>query len=201
MSDARIGRVLVASLHQAISDALPTRLEFYESWLNTAGLREGTLGLPAVGAVLSFLRREPDGAYDDVMRRAGEYAASWTLAAVPGGHRLAYRCMPLPVRLRMANAAVRTLVRATYPGTRVIMKVRRGVTSIDIRGSLFCGGWSEATHRPRCEFYAAAAGHLLRGLQVPVTTRLASCRGAGGDRCVVEARLDDQGAAAGNGTE
>ena len=31
--DARIGRVLVASLHQAIADVLPDRLEFYENWL------------------------------------------------------------------------------------------------------------------------------------------------------------------------
>ena len=31
MSEPRIGRVLVASLHQAIADLLPTRLEFYES--------------------------------------------------------------------------------------------------------------------------------------------------------------------------
>ena len=37
MSESRIGRVLVASLHQAIADLLPTRLEFYENWLNVPG--------------------------------------------------------------------------------------------------------------------------------------------------------------------
>ena len=37
VSEPRIGRVLVASLHQAIADLLPTRLEFYENWLNVAG--------------------------------------------------------------------------------------------------------------------------------------------------------------------
>ena len=58
MSEARIGRVLVASLHQAIADLLPTRLEFYENWLNVAGLREGTIGLAPLTAVLSFLRTE-----------------------------------------------------------------------------------------------------------------------------------------------
>ena len=41
MSEPRIGRVLVASLHQAIADVLPSRLEFYENWLSNAGLREG----------------------------------------------------------------------------------------------------------------------------------------------------------------
>ena len=45
MSEPRIGRVVVASLHQAISDVLPNRLEFYENWLSNAGLREGTIGL------------------------------------------------------------------------------------------------------------------------------------------------------------
>ena len=55
MSEPRIGRVLVASLHQAIADLLPTRLEFYENWLNVSGLREGTIGLAPLSAVLSFL--------------------------------------------------------------------------------------------------------------------------------------------------
>ena len=43
MIEAGIGRLLVASLHQAIADLLPTRLEFYEAWLNPAGLRDGRI--------------------------------------------------------------------------------------------------------------------------------------------------------------
>ena len=58
MIEAGIGRLLVASLHQAIADLLPTRLEFYEGWLNTAGLRDGRIGLAPLAAVLSFLRQE-----------------------------------------------------------------------------------------------------------------------------------------------
>ena len=58
MGESRIGRILVASLHQAIADLLPTRLEFYENWLNSSGLREGTIGLAAISAVLGFLRTE-----------------------------------------------------------------------------------------------------------------------------------------------
>ena len=41
MTEPRIGRVLVASLHQAIADLLPTRLEFYENWLNASGAARG----------------------------------------------------------------------------------------------------------------------------------------------------------------
>ena len=71
MSEARIGRVLVASLHQAIAEVLPNRLEFYENWLSTAGLREGTIGLAPLSAVLSFLRREGE-AYNQITARAGD---------------------------------------------------------------------------------------------------------------------------------
>jgi hypothetical protein len=74
MSEPRIGRVLVASLHQAIADLLPTRLEFYENWLNVSGLRDGTIGLAPLSAVLSFLRTEGD-AYTLITARAGEYGA------------------------------------------------------------------------------------------------------------------------------
>ena len=58
--EAGIGRVLVASLHQGIADILPNRLGFYENWLNTEGLRDGTIGLAPFYAVLSFLRPEGD---------------------------------------------------------------------------------------------------------------------------------------------
>ena len=71
MSEPRIGRVLVASLHQAIADVLPERLEFYENWLSSSGLREGTIGLAPLSAVLSFLRGEGAALYDQVTRRAG----------------------------------------------------------------------------------------------------------------------------------
>ena len=78
MREAGIGRVLVASLHQAIADLLPTRLGFYENWLNAEGLREGTIGLAPLFAVLSFLRQEGD-AYRLITSRAGAYTAEWTV--------------------------------------------------------------------------------------------------------------------------
>src|SRR5712672_3951075 len=81
MREAGIGRVLVASLHQGIADILPTRLTFYENWLNAEGLREGTIGLAPLYAVLSFLRQEGD-AYQMITTRAGEYAAEWTVQSM-----------------------------------------------------------------------------------------------------------------------
>ena len=69
----------MASLHQGIADLLPSRLEFYESWLNPSGLREGRIGLAPLAAVLSFLRQE-GAPYHLVATRAGEYTAEWTVA-------------------------------------------------------------------------------------------------------------------------
>src|SRR5262245_27309968 len=115
MSERRIGRVLVASLHQAIADLLPTRLEFYENWLNVSGLREGTIGLAPLSAVLSFLRNEGE-AYGLITARAGTYAADWTVNSLSPLQRRVIRALPTALRLRAALRVTMTLVRSTYPG-------------------------------------------------------------------------------------
>src|SRR5213083_1781894 len=137
MSEARIGRVLVASLHQAIADLLPTRLEFYENWLNVAGLREGTIGLAPLTAVLSFLRTEGD-AYNLITTRAGEYAAAWTFENVSAIERRLIPALPAGLRARAALRVARQLIRATYPGSRAMTRIKKTVVTIDLRGSLFC---------------------------------------------------------------
>ena len=125
MREAGIGRVLVASLHQGISDILPTRLAFYENWLNAEGLREGTIGLAPLHAVLSFLRQEGD-AYQIITTRAGEYAAEWTVASMPAVHRALIKAAPSWVRGRLLVGQGRRLVRTSYQGSRAISRMRRG---------------------------------------------------------------------------
>ena len=154
MSEPRIGRVLVASLHQAIADLLPTRLEFYENWLNVSGLREGTIGLAPLSAVLSFLRTEGE-AYNLITSRAGEYAADWTVDNVPAFERRIVRALPSVLRARAGLRTARGLIRSTYPGSRAITRVKRGIVSVDLRGSLFCEV-REASVLPLCGFYASA---------------------------------------------
>src|SRR5262249_60861695 len=100
MNEAGIGRVLVASLHQGIADILPTRLSFYENWLNAEGLREGTIGLAPLYAVLSFLRQE-GGAYEMITTRAGEYAAEWTVQSMSPFQRTLLKSTPAWLRVRM----------------------------------------------------------------------------------------------------
>src|SRR5258707_4963051 len=125
MREAGIGRVLVASLHQAIADILPTRLAFYENWLNAEGLREGTIGLAPLYAVLSFLRQE-GAAYKLITTRAGEYAADWTVQSMPPIQRAMIKAAPVWLRSRILLRLARRLVRSSHKGNRPISAMRRG---------------------------------------------------------------------------
>ena len=188
MTDARIGRVLVASLHQAIADLLPTRLEFYENWLNVSGLREGTIGLAPLTAVLSFLRGEGH-AYNLITSRAGEYAAAWTFENESAFKRRVIMALPAGLRARAALGTARALVRATYPGSRALTRMKRGVITVDLRGSLFCEV-RETSIEPLCGFYASAIAGVLRLFDVSADARVNECRAAGARRgCVVSVTL------------
>jgi hypothetical protein len=179
MSEPRIGRVLVASLHQAIADVLPTRLEFYENWLNVSGLREGTIGLAPLSAVLGFLRTEGE-AYNLITSRAGEYAADWTVHSLTPFERRLFRALPTPLRIRAALRTARTLVRSTYPGSRAIIRLKRGTASVDLRGSLFCEV-RETSVFPLCGFYASAIARVLHLFALRADAHVSECR-AGGRR-------------------
>ena len=178
MTEPRIGRVLVASLHQAIADVLPIRLEFYENWLNTSGLREGTIGLAPISAVLGFLRTEGE-AYPLITARAGKYAADWTVDNLSGFERRVIRALPPALRARAALRTARSLVRSTYPGSRAIVRLRRGRASIDLRGSRFCEV-REASASPMCGFYAAAFVHVLELFSLRADGQVSECRASGG---------------------
>ena len=177
MSESRIGRVLVASLHQAIADVLPNRLEFYENWLSVAGLREGTIGLAPLSAVLSFLRLEGE-AYNLITARAGEYAADWTVSGMSSFERRVIRALPVALRSRIALRTAGSLVRTTYPGSKAIIRLRRGTASVDLRGSLFCEV-REASVLPLCGFYAAAIQRVLHLFALRAEARVNECRAAG----------------------
>jgi bacteriochlorophyll 4-vinyl reductase len=189
MREAGIGRVLVASLHQGIADILPTRLTFYENWLNAEGLREGTIGLAPLYAVLSFLRQEGE-AYQMITTRAGEYAAEWTVASMPPLHRAAIRAAPVWLRTRMLLRLARQLVRSSYTGSRAISRFRRGLASIDVRASIFCTVREPATY-PLCGFYAAALTRLLTLFNMHARAEVVACRGTGEASCVLKFALNN----------
>jgi bacteriochlorophyll 4-vinyl reductase len=187
MKQAGIGRVLVASLHQGIADILPTRLNFYENWLNAEGLREGTIGLAPLYAVLSFLRQEGE-AYNIITTRAGEYAAEWTVQSMPPMRRAMIKAAPAWLRSRMLMRLARQLVRDTYRGSRAIARVRRGTASVDVRASIFCTV-REPVRYPLCGFYAAAFTKLCALFNVDARTDVVACRGTGEATCLLKVAL------------
>jgi hypothetical protein len=187
MTEAGIGRVLVASLHQGIADILPTRLEFYENWLNPEGLRHGTIGLAPLHAVLSFLRMEGD-AYQLITRRAGSYAAEWTVASQSRLGRSLIRRLPAGLRSRAVLRLANRTIRRTYIGTRAIARLRRGEGTVDVRGSLFCGV-REAAPEPLCGFYAATFSRFLELYEVPARVGLGECRATGDRACILAISL------------
>ena len=183
MIEAGIGRLLVASLHQGIADLLPTRLEFYEAWLNPAGLRHGTIGLAPLAAVLSFLRLEGEP-YRLIAARAGEYTAEWTVADMPAFRRAIIRAAPPGLRVHLVMRVARTMVRSTYRGSRAIVRWKKGRGAVDIRGSIFCEV-RDKVEAPLCEFYASAIRRLMYLFNLDVEVGTEQCRATGAGQCLM----------------
>jgi bacteriochlorophyll 4-vinyl reductase len=187
MREAAIGRVLVASLHQAIADILPNRLAFYENWLNAQGLREGTIGVAPLCAVLSFLRQEGE-AYHIITTRAGEYAAEWTVQSMPPIQRGLIKTAPVWLRGRLLLRLASRLVSNSYRGSRAVSRLRHGAASIDVRGSIFCTV-REPSPQPLCGFYVSAFTRLLALFNLRAQTEVVTCRGTGEATCVLRVAL------------
>jgi bacteriochlorophyll 4-vinyl reductase len=187
MTDAGVGRLLVASLHQGIADLLPSRLEFYESWLNPRGLREGRIGLAPLAAVLSFLRQEGEP-YHLIAARAGEYTAEWTVADLPPLERTIIRGSPALVRPRLAMRVARHMVRRTYSGSTAVVSWNRNRAAVDLQGSIFCQV-RDRTPNPLCEFYASALRRLMYLLNVEADVGTEQCRATGSGNCTISVFL------------
>ena len=183
MNEAGIGRLLVASLHQGIADLLPSRLEFYEAWLNPSGLRHGRIGLAPLAAVLSFLRQE-GAAYHLIAARAGEYTAEWTVVGLPGPKRAFVRAAPEWLRIWLVMRLARQMVRNTYRGSRAVVQWRRREGAVDIRGSIFCEV-RDRVPEPLCEFYASALRRLMSLFSITVDVGITHCRATGGGQCLL----------------
>ena len=184
MRDAAVGRVLVASLHQGISDILPTRLAFYESWLHAEGLRDGTIGLAPLYAVLSFLRQEGDDPYQKITKCAGEYAAEWTVQSMSPIERTLTKSAPAWLRTRLLLRLLGRLVTESYTGSKAVSRLRRGQATVDVRQSVFCTV-RESVPRPLCGFYVAAFTRLHALFDLTARVEVASCRGTGDSACLM----------------
>jgi hypothetical protein len=187
MRDARIGRLVPASLHEAIAELLPTRLEFYGAWLRPEELRRGSIAPGALSAVLSFLRQEPGG-YTRVVERAGRHAVQWTLDLSPRRRRVS-RWAPLWWRVRRATGVAREIVRDSYATATLDGRVGRKGGELTLRQSPFCDV-REQHAGPLCGFYASIVRELLAVMQVQATVETRTCRAAGESACVFDVRVE-----------
>jgi hypothetical protein len=160
MNDPGIGRLLISSLHQGISDVAPTRLEFYENWLSPTGMRDGRIGLAPLGAVLSFLHREEAPINSQIAECAGRCAADWTFAGVSSLGRWCLHRLPSMMRVRTALFLVRRLVRGTIRQSRVTARVSGAAGVIEIRSAAL-EQLREPASMPMLGYYAAAIQRLL----------------------------------------
>lgn len=183
MSEARIGRIVVAALHEALADHLPLRLEFYESYLRPMGMRAGTIGVAPFTAALSFLRTEGH-AYEPVVRAAGGLAGDWAFAELPAIRRALLRRLPRAWRERVAMKLAARLAGMTVRGARGRLAGRRGERSLVITGSPFCGT-RQRPDAPLCGFYAAALQRFFELLDVASGADVVACRATGAEACVV----------------
>ena len=159
MTTAVIGRILATSLYQAISEQLPLRVEFYESWLSPKGFTARRVYLSGVRAVFSFLRREEVG-YDAIVRRAGDLAANWLFDDLPPLRRRLMLALPRGLRMRAALSLARSFVKEIWAQSEVKVRSGREASTVTITGSIFCDVRAAAP-AGLCGFYAAGLEAIL----------------------------------------
>jgi hypothetical protein len=160
MVDAGIGRLLISSLHQGIADVSPSRLEFYENWLSPKGMRDGRIGLAPLGAVLSFLHREEAPTNEQIVARAGRYAADWTFDDLSSLRRWVIRRLPMALRARAALGVAKGMILTTVRESKVKVRYNGSSAGIDINSALFDQLRDPATI-PMRAFYASAVDRIL----------------------------------------
>jgi hypothetical protein len=188
MTEVHLGRLVAASLHQAITEELPQRLDFYENWLHPEGLRDGSIGLAPMQAVLGFLRTEGEG-YERVVARAGDLAAEWTLMSYsPLRHRLIGWC-PRSLRIRAALQVASSVVGSVSSQSRLSSRVRGTTARLKLLSSVFCSVRGIQVS-PLCGFYLALVVRTLGHFGIAATARVEGCRAMGAANCVFVISLD-----------
>ena len=181
MTTAVIGRILATSLYQAISEQLPLRVEFYESWLSPKGFTARRVYLSGVRAVFSFLRREEVG-YDAIVRRAGDLAANWLFDDLPPLRRRLMLALPRGLRMRAALSLARSFVKEIWSQSEVKVRAGREASTVTITGSIFCD-LRAAAPEGLCGFYAAGLEAILGRLNLDGDVHIDACAAQGGGVC------------------
>jgi hypothetical protein len=188
MTEGHIGRLVAASLHQAIGEELPQRLDFYENWLHSEGLRDGSIGLAPMMAVLGFLRTEGDG-YDRVVERAGALAAEWSLMSLPSFRRRLVGWMPGRFRMRSALRVASAIVTTVDSRSRLVVRLRGRTAQVEVTSSVFCAV-RDVQMAPLCGFYRSLAITTLAHFGLQSRAQVDRCRAMGASACVIDVTLD-----------
>jgi hypothetical protein len=178
----RVGRVLLESLHQAIDEVLPARLEYYERWLKPAEAPSPKLGAASFSAMLSFLHQEGAEA-DIVLDFAGQYAAVRSFNGLFALRRAFLRMLPRRLRARRATRLVVRVLAALHGESRVDMSRRRSTVFINIEGSPFCAAAPPA-EPPTCRFYSTFILTFLQLFHLRAAVRVTRCRASGVPSCL-----------------
>ncbi|RPI55285.1 MAG: hypothetical protein EHM55_08350 [Acidobacteria bacterium] len=194
-NDATVGRVLLASLHQAIAEVLPARLEFYERWLAPSSPGEETLGVASFMAVLAFLHEEGD-ASEAVATSAGHHAAVRSFRQLPPMKRAYLSVLPRPLRAQKVVRLAVGILPALYPESRVDMTRRGATVFINIDGSPFCDARGP-DGPPSCGFYTGAISTFLRLFNLRASVKVSRCRASGSKSCLLMVLPDQMRSAAG----
>ncbi len=181
-SDGTVGRVLLASLHQAIGEVLPARLEFYEQWLQPPDHPDEALGIAPFGTMLSALQHEDDSQH--VIERAGQYAAIRSFEKLSALRRAGTRILPRRIRARKAVGLIVRILPALYADARIDVTRRGGTIFIGIEGSPFCTPIGRAG-RPSCHFYSNAVTTFLQLFKLSPAVRVSRCRESGTPSCLL----------------
>ncbi len=180
-SDGTVGRVLLASLHQAIGEVLPARLDFYEQWLRPPDHPDEALRIASFGAMLSALQHEDDSQH--VIARAGQYAAIRSFEQLSALRRAYLRILPRRIRARKAVGLIVQILPALYADARIDVTRRGGTIFIGIEGSPFCTPTGRA-ERPSCHFYSNVVTTFLQLFKLSPAVRVSRCRESGTPSCL-----------------
>jgi hypothetical protein len=189
MPEVHIGRLVAASLHQAIGEELPQRIDFYETWLDPDGLRDGNIGVAPMLAILGFLRTEGEG-YERVVARAGELSAEWALASFSPVRQRMMGWLPRRLRIRTALRVAGEIAVEADSRSRLVARVRGRTARIEVPGSVFCSVRGTQTF-PLCGYYRALAVRTLAHFGLPAAARVDTCRAMGAAACVIEVTLGE----------
>ena len=178
MTEAHIGRLVAACLHQAIVERIAAAARVLRA---LAGLGRAPRRRHRTGAdsrPWSVSCGPKASGYERVVERAGELAALWSIETLTPFRRRSISWLPHALRLRAALRAASSIVRDVSRTSRPRTRVAGAAARLEVSASLFCAvrGQSEV---PLCGFYATLVVETLRQFNIGSTSRLETCRGMG----------------------